>query len=65
MAIPGEFYEHGLLHPCLDYDAERPWLRKPVDAVGPDGCVRVPAGPGLGEDIDWDFVRDNTVHDWH
>ncbi len=65
MAIPGEMYEHGLLHPLLDYDAERPWLSSPVDAVDADGGVRIPAGPGLGEDIDWDFIRENIVRDWH
>jgi L-alanine-DL-glutamate epimerase-like enolase superfamily enzyme len=65
MAIPGELYEHGLLHPQLDYDAERPWLRTPVDAVDEEGNVRVPTGPGLGEDIDWDYIRENVVQDWH
>lgn len=65
MAIPGELYERGLLHPQLDYDGERPWLRTPVDAIDADGCVRVPSGPGLGQDIDWGFIRENVVRDWH
>ena len=65
MTIPGEFYERGLLHPQLDYDAERPWLRTPVDAIDADGNVRVPVGPGLGEDIDWGYVREHIVQDWH
>jgi L-alanine-DL-glutamate epimerase-like enolase superfamily enzyme len=65
MAIPGEFYEHGLLHPELDHDAEQPWLRTPVDAVDGNGDVVVPTGPGLGEDIDWGYVREHVVQDWH
>jgi L-alanine-DL-glutamate epimerase-like enolase superfamily enzyme len=65
MAIPGEFYERGLLHPHLDFDAEQPWLRAPVDGVDAAGDVWIPTGPGLGEDVDWDFIRDNVVQDWH
>jgi L-alanine-DL-glutamate epimerase-like enolase superfamily enzyme len=64
MPVPGELYEHGLLHPHLDYDAERPWLATPVDQVDEDGCVRVPTGPGLGLDFDWGYVREHVVRDW-
>jgi L-alanine-DL-glutamate epimerase-like enolase superfamily enzyme len=65
MAVPGEFYERGLLHPDLDYDAERPWLRTPVDAIDAEGNVRIPTGPGLDEDIDWAYVKEHLVQDWH
>ena len=65
MPIPGELYERGLLHPQLDHDAERPWFRTPVDALDADGCVRVPTGPGLGQDVDWGFIREHLVQDWH
>jgi L-alanine-DL-glutamate epimerase-like enolase superfamily enzyme len=27
-----------------------------LDCVGEDGCVEVPAGPGLGVTYDWDFI---------
>jgi L-alanine-DL-glutamate epimerase-like enolase superfamily enzyme len=64
MAIPGELYERGLLHPLLDYDAERPWLRTPDDAIDAEGVVRVPTGPGLGQDIDWGYIGENVVQDW-
>ena len=30
-------------------------------AVDADGCQRLPAGPGLGVEIDWDFVDNHTV----
>lgn len=32
-----------------------------LDCVGPDGCVSVPDGPGLGVDYDWDFIARNRV----
>jgi L-alanine-DL-glutamate epimerase-like enolase superfamily enzyme len=32
-----------------------------LDACGADGCVAVPAGPGLGVRYDWDFIRQNAV----
>jgi len=34
-----------------------------IDCVGPDGCVPVPTGPGLGVTYDWDFIqRNRTAH---
>jgi L-alanine-DL-glutamate epimerase-like enolase superfamily enzyme len=65
MAIPGELYEHGLLHPLLDYDGERPWLRTPDDTVDSEGDVRIPTGPGLGQDLDWDYIRAHVIQAWH
>ncbi len=64
MGIPGEYYERGLLHPHVDHDAESPWLRQPIDAIDREGFVRIPQRPGLGEDLDWDFIQDNIVSDW-
>ena len=32
------------------------------DAVGSDGCVAVPDGPGLGVTYDWDFIERNAVN---
>lgn len=32
-----------------------------LDAVGADGCVAVPTGPGLGVDYDWAFIEQNAV----
>jgi L-alanine-DL-glutamate epimerase-like enolase superfamily enzyme len=29
--------------------------------VHPDGCQHVPAGPGLGVELDWDWIDDHTV----
>jgi len=32
-----------------------------LDAVGADGCVPVPEGPGLGVTYDWDFIARNRT----
>jgi L-alanine-DL-glutamate epimerase-like enolase superfamily enzyme len=53
------FYERGLLHPFIDYDAPPPWLNAPVDPMDSDGMVHVSQLPGLGYDVNWDFIRAN------
>jgi L-alanine-DL-glutamate epimerase-like enolase superfamily enzyme len=32
----------------------------PLD-ITPDGCLRLPEGPGLGVELDWDWIDDHTV----
>ena len=64
MSIPGLYYERGLLHPFLDYEAQTPWLKEVIDPLDADGCVRIPQRPGLGEEIDWVFIRENQLSDW-
>ncbi len=66
-AIPNtNYYEMGLVHPgfgtlagvgpvyACDY-------RDDLEAVGPDGCVEPPSGPGLGVTFDWDFIERNRT----
>jgi L-alanine-DL-glutamate epimerase-like enolase superfamily enzyme len=60
MGIPGEYYERGLLHPFLDYDEPPPWLNTLPDPLDDAGSVHVSQKPGLGWDINWDYIRDNT-----
>jgi len=64
MAIPGEYYERGLLHPHLDYEAQSPWLREIADPLDAEGYVAISRQPGLGHQIDWDFIHDNTIQSW-
>ena len=64
MAIPGEFYERGLLHPHLDYEARTPWLQEIADPIDDEGFVAISQKPGLGIEIDWGFVNDNVVQSW-
>ena len=59
MGIPGEFYERGLLHPFLDYEQPEPWLNEIVDPMDEQGYVHVSGRPGLGLDINWDYIRAN------
>ena len=61
MGIPGQYYERGLLHPFLDHDQPQPWLKEPVDPMDDEGYVSVSQRPGLGMDIDLDYIRDHRV----
>lgn len=55
----GDYYEWGLLHPDLDY-AERigDWLDRPEPE---DGVIELPDRPGLGYDIDWEYIGSNRI----
>jgi L-alanine-DL-glutamate epimerase-like enolase superfamily enzyme len=61
MGIPGEMYERGLLHPFLDHDQPAPWLHEIVDPLDKEGYVHISQRPGLGEDINFDYIRGNLV----
>lgn len=61
MGIPGEYYERGLLHPFLDYESQTPWLNEIVDPMDSEGYVHVSQKPGLGWDINWDYIREHQV----
>ena len=56
-----EYYEKGLLAPGVDYDAPHPYLGNTCDPLSPDGYVELPTAPGLGYEIEWDYIRDNAV----
>ena len=62
MSIPGEFYERGLLHPFIDYEKPAPWLNSLTDPLDDQGYVHVSQAPGLGWDINFDYIRDNLVN---
>ena len=59
-----EWYERGLLHPFLDYDAPPAYLRSLPDAMDADGFVHLSQQPGLGEDIDFDYIAASTVESY-
>ncbi|AWT60684.1 MAG: N-succinyl-L-Arg/Lys racemase [Candidatus Moanabacter tarae] len=58
------YYEYGLLNPKVEntkppiYPAE---FLDELHNIGKDGHVIVPQGPGLGVEINWDFVEKNRV----
>jgi L-alanine-DL-glutamate epimerase-like enolase superfamily enzyme len=61
MPIPGEYFERGQLHPYWDYDQGYPWLKSLDDPMDDEGYVHVSDRPGLGQDIDWDYIRDHAL----
>ncbi|MDE0608684.1 MAG: hypothetical protein OXH77_02050 [Anaerolineaceae bacterium] len=60
-SVAGNYHERGLLHPFIDYETPPPWLNVLPDPMDDDGMVYVPQGPGLGLDINFDYIRDNLV----
>lgn len=61
MNIPGEYHERGLLHPFVDYEKPKPWLNQIEDPMDDEGYVHISDRPGLGLDINWDYIRDNLI----
>ena len=56
------YYELGLVHPKIGRKQDARPLYKDgysddLDAVDDRGHVPVPQGPGLGVEIDWDWVK--------
>lgn len=52
------YFEHGLLHPEVGFE----WYNDQgyvgeVEVIDDEGTVAVPDGPGMGVEIDWDFVE--------
>jgi len=61
MGIPGEYYERGLLHPSLSYRDATPWLAELIDPMDAAGRVHISQTPGLGMEIDWEFIEHHKV----
>ncbi|MDP3063253.1 MAG: enolase C-terminal domain-like protein, partial [Chloroflexota bacterium] len=57
MGIQGEYYERGLLHPFIDYDQPPAYLHAIIDPLDKEGYVHMPKGPGLGQEIDFDYIK--------
>jgi L-alanine-DL-glutamate epimerase-like enolase superfamily enzyme len=54
------WYERGLLHPFLDYDDVPAYLHASIDPMDSDGMIAMPSGPGLGEQINFDYIARHT-----
>jgi L-alanine-DL-glutamate epimerase-like enolase superfamily enzyme len=61
MATPGLYYERGLVHPFIDQEVPPPWLNTLVDQMDDEGFVHISQSPGLGYDVNWDFVNGNLL----
>ena len=55
------WYERGLLHPMLDYDACPEYLNSIDDPMDSEGYVSLSQQPGIGVDINLDYINDNLV----
>ena len=44
----------GTTHYACDYSDR-------LEAIGPDGCLPVPEGPGLGVQYNWDLIKKKTI----
>lgn len=61
MGIPGAYYERGLLHPFVDYEQPAPWLHAIADPMDAEGYVHVSQRPGLGLDINFEYIREHRM----
>jgi L-alanine-DL-glutamate epimerase-like enolase superfamily enzyme len=55
------WYERGLLHPFLEYDDVPAYLHTLPDPMDRKGYVHLSQKPGLGEDINFDYIEAHTV----
>ena len=55
------FYERGLLHPFIDYDVPKAYQRRIDDEMDEEGFVHLRDMPGLGQDLDLDYIEAHRV----
>ena len=55
------YYERGLLHPFIDYDAPPAYMKRIDDEMDSDGYVHCRDDAGLGQDIDFDYIDGHLV----
>lgn len=56
-----EYYERGLLAPGIDYETPPPYLHALGDVMDADGYVHLPQEPGMGYQINWDYIETNRL----
>lgn len=54
------YFEDGLLHPEVEWMSAQGFVGE-TEEIDRKGTIAVPEGPGLGVEIDWDFVNDNLT----
>ncbi|MFW2545128.1 enolase C-terminal domain-like protein [Primorskyibacter sp. 2E107] len=55
------FYERGLLHPFIDYDKPKEYQNRIDDEMDGDGYVHGREEPGLGQDLNLDYIETHLV----
>ena len=56
-----EFYERGLVAPGIDCNDPPPYMNSLGDSLDSDGYVKLPEYPGMGYDINWDYIESNKI----
>lgn len=56
-----EYYERGLLAPGLAYDQVPPYLHALGDPMDEEGYVHLPQAPGMGYEINWEYIEENRL----
>ncbi|KXA89839.1 hypothetical protein AKJ62_02235 [candidate division MSBL1 archaeon SCGC-AAA259D14] len=54
------YFEHGLLHPRVRWINNQGFTEK-IEQINSDGTLQVPQNPGLGVEIDWEFVNERET----
>ncbi|HEY3082932.1 MAG TPA: enolase C-terminal domain-like protein [Chloroflexota bacterium] len=55
------YYERGLLRPGLDDPLAAPYLKSIPDPLDDDGNVVISPRPGLGLDLNWDYIDEHRI----
>ncbi len=55
------YYERGLLRPGLDNPLEAPYLKAIPDPIDGEGNVLISQAPGLGLELNWDYIQRHRV----
>ncbi|RIK45895.1 MAG: enolase [Chloroflexi bacterium] len=58
-----EYYERGLLAPGIDYETPPPYLLALGDPMDEAGFVHLPQTPGMGYQINWDYIDAHRLAD--
>lgn len=55
------YFEHAIQHPCdISWMGDHGFTED-VEEVLNDGSITIPDGPGLGVNLDWDFIDERTT----
>lgn len=58
-----EYYERGLLAPGIDYETPPPYLLALGDPMDAAGFVHLPQTPGMGYQINWEYIDAHRLAD--
>ena len=62
MMIPGRYHEYGLLHPKYDFEANSNPAITNLPHPDENGMIHIPQQPGLGYDINWDYINEHRIN---